>query len=186
MRKLKLLGIVTSQRGEMSNTYYLMKRAFDDINDSFVEKEIIVAAKLNLFPCNHYYSLHERMCVYPCLVTRNNAKDEMDVIYKGILEADMVIFAVPIYWGSHAQLMQLIIERLNAVENQNSVFKKVMVKNKICGLMILGHEDGYQHVAGHLMNFLTQLGMIFPPQAFAAWVGESNEITHNDRKRLEN
>jgi len=77
----------------------------------------------------------------------------MDVIYKGILEADMVIFAVPIYWGSHAQLMQLIIERLNAVENQNSVFKKVMVKNKICGLMILGHEDGYQHVAGHLMNF---------------------------------
>ena len=49
----------------------------------------------------------------------------------------------------------------------------------------LGHEDGYQHVAGGLMNFLTAMGLIFPPQAYAAWVGESNEDTKSDQKRIE-
>ena len=51
--------------------------------------------------------------------------------------------------------------------------------------MVLGHEDGYQHVVGGLMNFLTWMGMTFPPQAYAAWVGESNEDTKSDRKRIE-
>jgi multimeric flavodoxin WrbA len=125
------------------------------------------------------------MCVHPCLITATDRSDEMKRIYDGILEADMVIFSTPIYWGSHSQLMQLIIERLNSLENSNSVHKKVLVKNKVGGMMIVGHEDGYQHVAGNLMNFLTELGMIFPPQAYAAWVGESNEDTKIDRSRIE-
>jgi hypothetical protein len=65
------------------------------------------------------------------------------------------------------------------------VHRKVLVKNKIGGLMVLGHEDGYQHVAGGLMNFLTEMGLIFPPQAYAAWVGESDENTQKDRSRIE-
>lgn len=35
------------------------------------------------------------------------------------------------------------------------------------------------------MNFLTAMGLIFPPQAYAAWVGESNEDTKSDRERIE-
>jgi multimeric flavodoxin WrbA len=110
----------------------------------------------------------------------------MKKIYDGILNADVVIFSTPIYWGNHSQLMQLIVERLNSLENANSVHRQVVVKNKIGGLMILGHEDGYQHVAGGLMNFLTEMGLIFPPQAYAAWVGESDENTKLDRNRIEN
>ena len=33
MAKLKILGICTSQRGRDSNTYYLMKLAFDAVKD---------------------------------------------------------------------------------------------------------------------------------------------------------
>jgi len=29
------------------------------------------------------------------------------------------------------------------------------------------------------------MGLIFPPQAYAAWVGESNEDTKSDRERIE-
>jgi len=150
-----------------------------------VEKEIIVASELKLRPCDHHYSLSAKMCVHPCLITQIDPEDEMKKIYDGILGADVVIMASPIYWGSHSQLMQLIIERLNSLENSNSTHKKVIIKNKIGGLMILGHEDGYQHVAGGLMNFLTEMGLIFPPQAYAAWVGESDENTEKDRERLE-
>jgi multimeric flavodoxin WrbA len=185
MEKIKLLGICTSQRGKNSNTYYLMKQAFDSVKDENVEKEIIIASELNLKPCVHHYSIHAKMCVHPCHITQNDKTDEMKKIYDGILESDVVVFSTPIHWGNHSQLMQLIIERLNSLENSNSVHKKVIVKNKIGGLMILGHEDGYQHVAGNLMNFLTEMGLIFPPQAYAAWVGESDENTERDRPRIE-
>lgn len=182
---MKILGINTSSRGRSSNTYYLMKTAFDQIKDEDVEKEIIVASELNLYPCQHFYSIHPKMCVYPCLTSQGNKEDEMMKIYNSILNSDIVIFSTPICWGSHSQLMQLIIERLNSMENANPVHSQVLIKNKIAGLMIVGHEDGYQHVAGNLMNFLTCMGMIFPPHAYAAWVGESDENTHKDREKIE-
>lgn len=184
-KKMKLLGICTSQRGKDSSTYFLMKKAFDNLEDKDVEKEIIIASELKLRPCDHHYSISAKMCIHPCLITQIDPNDEMKKIYDDILAADVVIFSTPIHWGNHSQLMQLIVERLNSLENSNSVHKKVAVKNKIGGLMVLGHEDGYQHVVGGLMNFLTELGLIFPPQAYAAWVGESDENTEKDRNRIE-
>lgn len=184
MKKIKILGISTSNRGRESNSYYLMKLAFDALGED-VEKELIVASELNLRPCDHHYSMNAKMCVHPCLITQIDPKDEMKKIYDGILDADVVIFSTPIYWGNHSQLMQLIIERLNSLENENSVHKHVIIKNKVAGVMVLGHEDGYQHVVGGIMNFLTCLGMTLPPHAYAAWVGESNENTRADRNRLE-
>lgn len=185
MEKIKIIGICTSARGKASNTYYLMKLAFDNLKDENIEKEIIMASELRLRPCDHHYSMNARMCVHPCLITQTDPNDEMKKIYDGILSADVVIFSTPIYWGNHSQLMQLIVERLNSLENANSVYHKVIIKNKIGALMILGHEDGYQHVAGNLMNFLTEMGMIFPPQAYGAWVGESDEDTKTDRNKIE-
>lgn len=185
MEKLKVFGICASGRGKNSNTYYLMQKAFDSLSPQDVEKEIVIASELRLRPCDHHYSMNSRMCVHPCLITQTDSKDEMKKIYNGILAADIVIFATPIYWGNCSQLTQLIIERLNSLENMNSVHHQVLIKNKIGAFMILGHEDGYQHVAGGLMNFFTEMGLIFPPQAYGAWVGESDENTGIDRKRIE-
>jgi multimeric flavodoxin WrbA len=185
MEKLKVLGVNTSARGRQSNTYLLMRLAFDKLSDELVEKKILVASELKLRPCDHHYSINSKMCVHPCLITQTDPTDQMKLIYDGILDADVVIFSTPIYWGNHSQLMQLIIERLNSLENENSVHHHVVIKNKIGAFMILGHEDGYQHVAGNLMNFFTEMGLIFPPQAYGAWVGESDEDTASDRKRIE-
>ncbi len=185
MPKIKILGLSLSQRGKESNIYYLLQNAFNQIKDKTVEKQIIIASELKIRPCQHHYSIHPKMCVHPCLITQTDKTDEMKKIYDAILDSDIIIFATPIYWGNHSQLAQLVIERLNSLENSCSVFKKVLVKNKIGGVMVLGHEDGYQHVVGSLMNFMTKLGVIFPPQAYAAWVGESDENTSRDRNRLE-
>jgi multimeric flavodoxin WrbA len=185
MDKLKVLGVNTSARGRQSNTFHLMQLAFDSLSDESVEKNILVASELKLRPCDHHYSINAKMCVHPCLITQTDPSDQMKLIYDGIIDADVIIFSTPIYWGNHSQLMQLIIERLNSLENENSVHHNVIIKNKIGAFMILGHEDGYQHVAGNLMNFFTEMGLIFPPQAYGAWVGESDEDTKHDRERIE-
>lgn len=76
------------------------------------------------------------MRVYHCLVSQNNSKDEMDVIYKGILEVNMVMLAVLIYWEV-MPINAAITERSNTIENRN-FFRKTMLKNKVCGLMVRG------------------------------------------------
>ncbi|MFA5086199.1 MAG: flavodoxin family protein [Candidatus Paceibacterota bacterium] len=184
MNKIKVLGICASARGRQSNTYYLTKAAFDALEGDDLEKEIIIASELNLRPCEHHYSINAKMCIHPCLITQMDGNDEMKKIYDGILSSDVVIFSTPIYWNNHSQLMQLIMERLTSLENMNSTHKKPVIKNKVGAMMILGHEDGYQHVAGNLMNFATELGLILPPQAYGAWVGESDEDTDRDRQRI--
>lgn len=185
MSKIKILGLHTSQRGRDSNSYFLMKQAFDSLIDGSLEKEIIVASELNLRPCEHHYSISAKMCVHPCLITQIDGKDEMKKIYDSILNSDVIIFATPIHWGNCSQLMQLIIERLNSLENAQSVHHQKLIENKVGGIMIVGHEDGYQGVAGGIMNFFTCLGLTLPPRCYAAWVGESDENTHLDRERLE-
>jgi hypothetical protein len=55
-----------------------------------------------------------------------------------------------------------------------------MIKNKVAGLIIIGHVDGVQHVAGNLLNFFSWLGFHIPEDAIASWVGENDEDTTKD------
>ncbi len=55
-----------------------------------------------------------------------------------------------------------------------------MINNKVVGLIIIGHVDGMQHVAGNLLNFFAWLGFHSPEVSIASWVGENDEDTTKD------
>ena len=55
-----------------------------------------------------------------------------------------------------------------------------MIQKKVAGLIIIGHVDGIQHVAGNLLNFFSWLGFHIPDVAIASWVGENDEDTTKD------
>jgi hypothetical protein len=69
---------------------------------------------------------------------------------------------------------------MNCIENQYSWFGNRLIKNKVAGLIIIGHVDGIQHVAGNLLNFLAWLGFHTPEVVIASWVGENDEDTTRD------
>jgi hypothetical protein len=81
--------------------------------------------------------------------------------------------------------VQKFVERMNSIENQFSWFGNRMIKNKVVGLIIIGHVDGIQHVAGNLLNFFAWLGFSSPEVSIASWVGENDEDTTKDWDQIE-
>jgi multimeric flavodoxin WrbA len=102
-----------------------------------------------------------------------------------VLACDVLILATPIRWNNHSALVQKFVERMNAIENQYSWFGNRMIKDKVAGMIIIGHVDGIQHVAGNLMNFFAWLGFHTPEVAIASWVGENDEDTTKDWAQIE-
>ena len=52
-------------------------------------------------------------------------------------------------------------------------------------MIIIGHVDGMQHVAGNLLNFFSWLGFASPEVSIASWVGENDEDTTKDWRQIE-
>lgn len=85
-----------------------------------------------------------------------NGKDEMNIIYDALEWCDLVIWGTSVRWGSHSALMQKIIERMNTLENRQSVYgEKNSLEGKKCGVVVTGQHYKAPQVAEHL---ITQFG----------------------------
>lgn len=94
-------------------------------------------------------------------------KDEMSIVYENLVHwADVVIVATPIRWGNASSLYYKMAERLNSVQNQITLNNKVLIQNKVVGLIITGGQDNIQSVAGQMLNFFGELGFVTPAFPF--------------------
>jgi hypothetical protein len=50
-----------------------------------------------------------------------------------------------------------LVERLNCIENQKEVYGVDLVHNKLMGMVIMGAQDGAQHVMGQMMSVRAEL-----------------------------
>jgi multimeric flavodoxin WrbA len=101
--------------------------------------------------------------------------------------ADIVLFCTPIWWGGRSSLMQRVIERLDALDEEYSSTGRSAIKGKVAGIVITGSEDGALSVMGSIMMVLSWMGFTLPPECAAYWVGEVGQPTSEDRnKRLRN
>ena len=113
------------------------------------------------------------------------ASAAMQRVYDAVLACDILILSTPIRWNNHSALVQKFVERMNTIENQYSWFGNRMIKNKVVGLIIIGHVDGMQHVAGNLLNFFAWMGFHSPEVSIASWVGENDEDTTKDWTQIQ-
>ena len=112
--------------------------------------------------------------------------DWPDVVTK-LKAADIVIFATPIWWGGRSSLMQRVIERLDALDEEYIASGRSALYNKVAGVVITGSEDGALSTLGTIMMVLTFMGFTLPPECAAYWVGEVGQPVAKDReKRLAN
>jgi multimeric flavodoxin WrbA len=90
--------------------------------------------------------------------------DEWSDILKSLFEADIVILATPIWWGSYSSLIQKIMERMNNVRGADfTKTGKSPFNNKVGGIVVSGAEDGAEYVIGHLSMFMSWVGFSMPP-----------------------
>ncbi len=118
---------------------------------------------------------------------REAADDDWPALVAKIKGADIVLFCTPIWWGGRSSLMQRVIERLDALDEEYSATGRSAIKGKVAGIVITGSEDGALSVMGSIMMVLSFMGFTLPPECTAYWVGEVGQATSLDReKRLRN
>jgi multimeric flavodoxin WrbA len=118
---------------------------------------------------------------------REAPEDDWPGLVTRIKAADVVLFCTPIWWGGRSSLMQRVIERLDALDEEYSATGRSAIRGKVAGIVITGSEDGALSVMGSIMMVLSWMGFTLPPECAAYWVGEVGQPTSEDRdKRLRN
>jgi multimeric flavodoxin WrbA len=186
-QQIRVLGLSGSSRQEpgMSKSERLLERALEQFSTYGCSTTFIRLKDKKIYDCEGNYSEDPSYCTYPCQSSMKYDDDQMQDVYDAVLGCDVLILATPIRWNNHSALIQKFIERMNAIENQQSWFGNRMITNKVAGLIVIGHVDGIQHVAGNLLNFFAWLGFHTPEIAIASWVGENDEDTTKDWAQIE-
>jgi multimeric flavodoxin WrbA len=184
---IRVVGISGSSRQVpgISKSERLLVRALDRYKGYGCDTTFLRLKDLKIYDCEGNYSENPSYCTYPCQSSLKYDDDEMQTVYDAVLATDILILATPIRWNNHSALVQKFVERMNAIENQASWFGNRLIRNKVAGLIIIGHVDGIQHVAGNLLNFFVWLGFHIPGAAIASWVGENDEDTTRDWDQIQ-
>ena len=91
--------------------------------------------------------------------------DDWPAILTQILQADIIIFATPIWWNNQSSLIQKVIERLDELHDEVLAGKPSRLEGKVGGIVITGDSDGAQHVIANVSNFYNAIGIALPPYA---------------------
>jgi len=145
-----------------------------------LDARMIRLRELSFRACEGYYSKSAHACTWPCSISQMDLDDGMNAVYENLVFwADVVLVATPIRWGAASSLYFKMAERLNAVQNQITLKNRVMLEDKVVGLIVTGGQDNIQAVAGQMMQFFGELGMQFPQFPYIAhsrgWTAEDME-----------
>jgi multimeric flavodoxin WrbA len=109
--------------------------------------------------------------------------DEWPALVAQIKDADIVIFATPVWWGQRSSLLQRAIERMDAFDEEANTGGRSVLLNKVAGVVITGSEDGAQQTLASIMEVMTFMKFTFPPQCCAYWVGEVGKPSSEEREK---
>lgn len=118
---------------------------------------------------------------------RESDNDDWPAMVEKIKAADVIIFATPVWWGGRSSLMQRVIERFDALDEEYIASGRSALYNKVAGIVVVGSEDGALSTMGSIMMVLTWMGFTLPPECAAYWIGEVGFPPADDRgKRMKN
>ena len=151
------------------------------------ETQYLRLRELNFRSCEGYYSRSASACTWPCSITQMDPTDELDQVYEAFVHwADVIILATPIRWGSASSLYYKMVERMNCIQNQETLANKHLLKNKVAAFIITGGQDNIQGVAGQLLGFFAEVGCQFPQYPYIAHSrGWSAEDMENNMKYVQ-
>ena len=182
---IRVVGISTTvmdtAHPRYSTSEALLKHALAHAQDVLqVETQCIALRDLQFRPCEGFYSKSARACTWPCSITQMDPSDQLDRVYEAFVHwADVILVATPIRWGAASSLYYKMVERMNCIQNQETIANKHLLKNKVAAFLITGGQDNVQGVAGQLLGFFAEVGCQFPQFPFIAhsrgWSAEDME-----------
>ena len=94
----------------------------------------------------------------------DDVNDDLRPYIMKMFDMDGVIFATPIWWGTHSCYIQSLLERLDFIYSWAKDNKYQPFYNKVLGTLVSGGGDGFQHIHGVLYSAASNFGFTIPPQ----------------------
>ena len=107
---MRILGIVGSPR-KNGNTEIITAHTLKAIAEEGIETELVRLAGLDIRPCNACMACRkEETC---------SIEDDLFPVYTRMKEADAILLASPVYYGSATALLKALMERTGYIAHHN-------------------------------------------------------------------
>ena len=149
---MKAIGVVGSPR-KNGNTEILTKHTLRAIEEEGLDTEIIKLAGLDIRPCD------------ACMVCRDEEQcpidDDLFPLYTKIKEAEAIILASPVYYGSVTALLKAFMERTGYIGRSGRVFA-----GKVGGPLVVARRAGQNFTFAQIMYWFHILGFYMPGSTY--------------------
>ena len=166
---MKVLGIVGSPR-KNGNTEMLTAHTLKAIAEEGLDTELIRLAGTDIKPCN--------ACMVCKQEERCSIEDDLFPIYVKMKEADGIILASPVYYGSATALIKALMERAGYI----SRFNGEPFHGKVGGPLVVARRAGHNFTMSQLTLWFQILGMVVPGSSYwnIAFGRDKGEVTSDD------
>jgi len=169
---MKVVGIVGSPR-KNGNTEMLTAHTLRAIAEEGLDTELICLAGLDIRPCN------------ACMVCREEERcsieDDLFPVYLKMKEADGIILASPVYYGSVTALIKGLMERAGYLARHNGE----PFSRKVGGPLVVARRAGHNFALAQLTFWFQILGMVVPGSTY--WniaLGREKGEVQNDEEGM--
>jgi multimeric flavodoxin WrbA len=164
-----VLGIVGSPRIN-GNTERFVTEALEVLKKKDIQTELVSLADKDIKPCDACLS---------CKKTKDcHIKDDFKPIFSRMVQADGLILATPVYFGSATPQIKALIDRAGYLSNA----KGRVFENKVGGAMVVARRAGQNFTLAQLLFFFIHQGMIIPGSTFwnIAFGKEKGEVVKDE------
>ena len=149
---MKAIGVVGSPR-KNGNTEILTQHALQAIAEEGIDTELIRLAGRDIRPCT------------ACMVCRKEERcpieDDFFPIYTKLKEADAIILASPVYFGSATALMKAFMDRAGYIAAPKRAFA-----GKVGGALAVGQRGGHNFTFAQLTYWFHIMGFFIPGSTY--------------------
>ena len=167
------MGLVGSPR-KNGNTELLTKHTLKAISQEGLDTELIRLAGLKIGPCTACMACQkEEAC---------SIKDDLFPIYLRMKEADGIILASPVYYGSATSLIKGLMERVGYISRWNGE----PFQRKVGGPLVVARRSGRTFTIAQLTFWFQILGFFIPGSTY--WnvaIGREKGDVKQDEEGLE-
>jgi multimeric flavodoxin WrbA len=170
---MKVIGIVGSPR-KNGNTELLTRHTLKSISEEGLRTELIRLAGLEIKPCSACMACKKQeIC---------SIEDDLFPIYLKMKEADGIILASPVYYGSATALIKALMERVGYIARWNGE----QFDGKVGGPLVVARRAGQNFTIAQLTLWFQILGFFIPGSTY--WnmaIGREKGEVEQDKEGLE-